>query len=70
MRHVSGILNAIWSDMYIDSTFMRYGQGPRGIIGITLQQAALKRWTYSLHTFSELTKDLNDPQEGSSCYNT
>ena len=25
MRHNRGIWNAIWSDMFIESTFMRYG---------------------------------------------
>ena len=37
MRHQPGLWNAIWSDMYIESTFMRYGHSPGGIIGITLK---------------------------------
>ena len=60
MRHVAGVWNAIWSDMFIESTFMRYGHGPGGIVGITLQQSALKRWAYSLHSCSQLTKDVAD----------
>ena len=37
MWHIPGVWNAIWSDMLIESTFMRYGHGKRGIIGVTLK---------------------------------
>ncbi len=43
MRHKPGYWNAIWSDMFIETTFMRYGHGPGGLIGITLNQSALTR---------------------------
>ena len=33
MRHKPGVWNAIWSDMFIESTHMRYGHGAGGIIG-------------------------------------
>ena len=35
-RHTPGIWNGIWTDMMIETTFMRQGKGPNGIIGITL----------------------------------
>ncbi len=44
MRHVPGIWNGLWSDMYIETTFMRYGHGQGGIIGITLKPETLKIW--------------------------
>jgi len=25
MRHIPGVWNGIWSDMFIETTFMRYG---------------------------------------------
>ena len=34
-RHQEGIWNAIWVDMLIETTFMRYGKGPTGLIGVT-----------------------------------
>jgi len=43
MRHKPGVWNGIWSDMFIETTFMRYGHGPNGIIGITLKPSALKK---------------------------
>ena len=32
MKPGSGIWNAIWSDMIIESTFMQYGHGSGGLI--------------------------------------
>ena len=58
MRHQEGIWNGIWSDMFIESTFMRYGHGPGGIIGITLNPKSIKRWALSLHLCSTLKQDL------------
>ena len=60
MRHKPGIWNAIWSDMYIESTFMRYGHGPGGIIGITLKPSTLTRWALSLHIVSRLVQDVTE----------
>ena len=37
MRHIKGL----WSDMFIESTFMRYGHGRAGIVGITLKPETL-----------------------------
>ena len=70
MRHNTGLWNGMWSDMFIETTFMRYGHGPGGIIGITLKPSALKCWALSLHICSHLIKDLadmNDAGKGSFC---
>ena len=37
MRHKPGLWNGMWSDMFIETTSMRYGHGPNGIIGINLK---------------------------------
>jgi len=31
MRHMKGLWNGIWSDKFIESTFMRYGHGQTGL---------------------------------------
>ena len=54
MRHQPGLWNAIWSDQYIESTFMRYDYGPKGIIGINLQSSTLKRLAFGLHICIQL----------------
>ena len=35
VRHKPRLWNGLWSDMFIETTFMRYGHGKAGIIGIT-----------------------------------
>ena len=60
LRHVPGIWNGIWSDMFIETTFMRYGHGPGRIIGITLKRETLKTWALSLHICSRLEQDTKD----------
>jgi len=58
MRHNPGIWNAIWSDMFIESTFMRYGHESGGLTGLTLKPSAVTRWALSLHICSQLHSDL------------
>ena len=58
MRHKPGIWNSIWSDMYIETTFMRYGKGPKGIIGITLKPSAVKRWAFSMHVCCRVANEV------------
>ena len=50
--------------MFIETTFMRYGHGPRGIIGITLKPETLKTWALGLHICSRLEQDIADITEG------
>ena len=57
MHHVPGLWIGIWSDMYIETTFMRYGHGPGGIIGITLKPETLKTWALGLHVCCQLEQD-------------
>ena len=58
MRHMKGLWNGIWSDMFIESTFMRYGHGRSGIVGITLKPETLKTWALSRHICSKLMESL------------
>ena len=53
----------MWSEMFIETTFMRHGHGPGGLIGITLNPSALKQWALSLHTCSSLLKDVNGMED-------
>ena len=46
--------------MMIETTFMRYGKGPRGMIGITLKPETLKTWAFSLHTCSLVANDISN----------
>ena len=44
--------------LFIETTFIRYGHGPGGIVGIMLNEHALCRWALNLHICSRLTKDI------------
>ena len=60
MHNVPGLWNGIWGDMLIEKTFMRYGHGPGGIIGITLKPETLKTWALGLHICSRLEQDITN----------
>ena len=53
-HHQKGYWNGLCSDMFIETTFMRYGNGPGGLIGITLKPKSV-----SLHTCTTMLHDLN-----------
>ena len=59
MHHDAGLFNGIWSDMAIETTFMRYGHGQSGIIGIILRPETLKTWAYSLHACSTVASNMD-----------
>lgn len=59
MHHNPGLFNGIWSDMAIETTYMRYGHGQGGIIGITLRPETLKTWAYSLHACNTVVSNLD-----------
>ena len=58
MHHIPGLWNGLWRDMYIESTFMRYGHSHGGITGITLQPETLIIWAVGLHTRSRIVEDM------------
>ena len=66
-RHIKGYWNGIWSDMFIETTFMRYGKGPSGLIGLTLKPRSVKIWAYSLHASVVLLDDLDNMRERQKC---
>ena len=59
MHHIPGVFNCIWSDMAIETTFMRYGHSRQGIVGVTLKPEAVKTWAYSSHSCHSLLNNLN-----------
>ena len=64
MRHRPGIWNGVSSDLFIESKYMRYGKGQRGIVAVTLQPGTLRRWALGFLIFSQLKQDvegLSDP---------
>ena len=58
--HRQALWNRIWTDMFIETTFMYYVHRSGGLIGITLNEKAVHRWAMSLHICSRLIKDMAD----------
>ena len=59
MHHVQRLWSGIWSDVLIETTFMRYRYGKRGIIGVPLKPETLKERSLSLHICSRLEQGLS-----------
>ena len=60
MRHLKGLWNAIWSDIFIETIFMRYGKGPGGLIAVTLKAEVVQKWASSLHICTHGLKVLDE----------
>ena len=62
----NGIFNGTWSYMGIETTYMKHGKGPSGIIGITTNERAVRVWSNGHHlrgaVFNEL-ESLRDTTE-------
>ena len=63
MHHIRGIWNGIWSDQFIESTFMRYGHGSGGIIGIAIMEEVLKVCALNRHLCCKTEVRMNDMEE-------
>ena len=58
LHHTAGIYNGQWSDMFIETNWMRKGHGPGGIIGNTENPQTMATWVYSMDATMTLTGDL------------
>ena len=58
LHHNSGIYNGQWSDMFIETNWMRKGHGPGGISGMTESPQMMATWVYSMDAIMTLTGDL------------
>ena len=59
-RNSTGFFNGIWSDMLIETTYMKFGSSPEGLVGVTLKPKSVIRWAYSFHKISTMTKELKE----------
>ena len=64
MHHQYGLWNDIWSDLFIETAYMRYGKGPSDIIGSTLNDNTLAIWALSLGIFGQMRRNLETVQDG------
>ena len=55
-RNSTGFFSGIWSDMLIETTFMKFG----GLVGVTSKPKSVIRWAYSFHKISIMIKELKE----------
>ena len=55
---ISGLLNGIWTDTFIQCTWMRHGHGPSGVTGLTKDENQMKEDLFPSSTFSDLTSQV------------
>lgn len=58
-----GMWNGIWSDMAIETTYMKIGKGQTGIIGATTNSRTTDIWANSHHLCGEVKSELADLSE-------
>ena len=60
VRLQEGSWNAIWSDMAIESTYMKIGKGPSGLIGVTTKERTVKVWANGHHLCKKHLSELDN----------
>lgn len=58
LRVSEGVFNAIHTDQFIETTYMRLGHGPGGAKGLTINQKQMEVWALSFATCGEVTQNL------------
>ena len=59
LHHMEGLWNGIPLDQFIETTWMKRGKGPSGVIGNTQNPQTVATWSYSQHAVVTLMGDLN-----------
>ena len=59
VRLREGLWNAIWMNIAIESTYMRMGKGPSGLIGVTTQERTVKVWANGDHLCKKLLSEID-----------
>ena len=60
VRLQDGLWNGIWTDNAIESTYMKIGKGPSGVIGFTTNERYLNVWANSHHLCADVISQLED----------
>ena len=56
VRQNPGIYNSTWTDMFIETMYMRLGQGPAGTAGLATENNQMVKWALSFTLSAELSQ--------------
>ena len=60
LQYQDGHWKGRWTDMIIESTYMRHDKGPGGTIGTTTKPRSVQIWSNRLSSCNNLLRDLNE----------
>lgn len=58
VRHIPGLYNSPWTDMFIETTYMRLGHGPAGAVGVATVYGQRVKWALSFALSGELSHSV------------
>jgi len=58
VRHIPGIYNSTWTDMFIETTYMRLGHGPAWTTGIATDCHQMVKWALSFALTGEVAQHV------------
>jgi len=58
VRHIPGIYNSTWTDMFIETTYMRLGHGPAGTTGMATDYHQMVKWALSFALTGEVSQHV------------
>ena len=58
VRHIPGINNSTWTDMFIETTYMRLGHGPAGAVGVATDYHQMVKWALSFAFSGEVSRNV------------
>ena len=56
VSHIPGIYNSTWTDMFIETTYMRLGHGPTGAIGVATDYHQMVKWALRFALSGEVSQ--------------
>lgn len=59
LRLIPGLNNSIFTDQFIESTYMRLGHGPGGAAGLAVNNIQMTKWALSFAICGEVCSSLN-----------
>ena len=62
-RNQKEIWDGIWSDIFMETLFMRFGKDPGCMVCVPLIEASVKTWSFGLHICKDLLYSLAKKKE-------
>ena len=58
VRHIPGVYNSTWADIFIETTYMWLGHGPAGTTGVATNYHQMMKWALSFAITGEVSQHV------------